>query len=192
MFIVLNKSACLFKVIACEVISQVVYLFLDNRNTITANNYSFHFNRTDLIIPIMVSDIANLKPFTWISLQNLLNQVFILWRDELRNSKITSQDFLIQFICVWVFKRQVSTSHRVQNNTTRPDITTQAMVTLARNHLRRSITRRPTRSLKRLPRRISIRKTKINNLDIIEVIEQQILRFQISMADSTLMNILNT
>ena len=67
-FVVLNECAGLFEIVTGEVVAEVFDLFLDNWNTITPYDYSFHFNRADLIIPVVVPHITYLKPFVRISL----------------------------------------------------------------------------------------------------------------------------
>lgn len=68
MLVVLDECDRLFEIVTGEVVAELFDLFLDNGNTITPNNYSFHFNGADLVIPVMVPHITYLKPFVRISL----------------------------------------------------------------------------------------------------------------------------
>lgn len=68
MFVVLDECARLFEIVTGEVVAELFDLFLDNGYTITPYNYSFHFNRADLIIPVVAPHITYLKPFVRIGL----------------------------------------------------------------------------------------------------------------------------
>ena len=66
------------------------------------------------------------------------------------------------------------------------------MVLLTGNHFWSSVARASTGSLESLTWSVCIRKSEIDNLDIIIVIHQKIFRLQVSVADAQLVHILNT
>lgn len=123
---------------------QIFYLFRNDWNTIFTNYYTFHFYRTNFGVPIVISNILNFKPLCWVSVQNFLNKVFVLCRYEAWDQKVTSKNLFVQLICIWIFKRQITTSHCIQNDSTRPDICTQSMISFTCNHFRCCIAWTPT------------------------------------------------
>lgn len=68
----------------------------------------------------------------------------------------------------------------------------QPTVTFASNHLRSSIARATTCCLQCLILFVSVGQAEVNDFDVVFVVQQQILRLQIPVADLDLMNVLNT
>lgn len=124
-----------------------------------------------------------------INIQHLLNQILKLCADKLRKLILSRQYLFVQFCSIGIFKWQVSTDHRKQNDSARPDIHFQAIVLLAWNHFRWSVARRPTGCLQKLTWFVSIAEPKINDFQGILPVNQQILRFEVAMNNIQFMNI---
>lgn len=65
------------------------------------------------------------------------------------------------------------------------------MIALASNHLRRRIARTAACSLKSLPRGVGVRKPKVHNFNVAQIVEQQVLWLEIPVANARLVNVLN-
>lgn len=113
--------------------------FFDDWDSILANDYSFHFYWLDKLVPLVRSDIADLEPLLWVSVQDLLDQVLRRLRYETRYQVVAVYDFLVQLACVRVFERQVAAHHGVEDDAAAPDVRVQALVPLASDHLGRCV-----------------------------------------------------
>lgn len=98
----------------------------------------------------MVLYVFELKTTLRVSGQQSLNQVLGRGGHKLRQRIVASDDFFVEECGVWVLKRQISTDHGKQHNSTRPNISIQTQVLLARNHLGGGIARRPAGSFEQL------------------------------------------
>ena len=58
---------------------------------------------------------------------------------EARDFEFSSHDLLVQVRSFWVFKGEKATDHRVENDTTAPNITLESKVLLTGDHLWRSV-----------------------------------------------------
>ena len=110
----------------------------------------------DLLEPDMGTNITCFETLCRVCIKDFCNQISAVRADEIRDSVVSVQDFLVQHVSFWVFKRQISADHSVEDDTTRPDVGGQAMVVLTGDHLRRSIARTATRRLQGLPRAIGV------------------------------------
>ena len=105
-----------------------------------------------------------------ISVQNLLDKVSTSFRNETREKVVATQDFLVEFACIWVFKRQVAAGHSVENDAARPDVRIQAVISLPCYHLWSSVARRTASSFEQLSLLVSVRKAEINYLDVLVLV----------------------
>jgi hypothetical protein len=92
-----------------------------------------------LIVPGVCPDILNCEALFRIGVQDLSDQILTLGRKEIWDLIFGLYDFLIQFLCVLVFKGQVAANHSVENHTAGPDVRTKSVVPLAPDHLWRSV-----------------------------------------------------
>jgi len=69
-----------------------------------------------------------------VRVENFGDQVFALGGYVRWKGVLAIQYFLVQFVCVWIFKREVSAEHSVQDNATGPDVNFQPVVVLASYH----------------------------------------------------------
>ena len=96
-----------------ELLSHFLYYFFYYRDLVFANHYAFEFVLLHLLEPFMLLQFLDSDSRVRVSVQESLDEVFALRRDEARDQVVASQDLLIQFICVWVFEGQVTTGHGV-------------------------------------------------------------------------------
>ena len=134
----------------------------------------------------MLSDIFDCEASLGVSVQNFLDQVLAGSGDEAWDQVVTVQYLFVQSISIWIFKRQVAARHGIKDDAAAPNIRIQSIVPLASNHLWSCIAWTPTCCLQSLSFLISIREAEVDNFDVIFVIQEEILRFEISMADFNL------
>lgn len=84
----------------------------------------------------MIPDFRNANTGLWVSVQDLLNEVLALWRQEFRHLVVSGHDLFVQIGRLWILEGQVPSHHSVENHTTGPDICLKTMVALASNHLK--------------------------------------------------------
>lgn len=142
----------------------------------------------------MAPNFLNAISLFWICVQYFRYEMSTVLRQELWKLIVTSQDLLVKIGSFGVLKWQEATDHCIQYNTTAPDIRLQSSVPLASNHLRCSIAWRPTGSLQLLctPGCIHVTQAKVNDFQCLIVVKEKILGLQISVADSTLVDVLDT
>ena len=122
MLVVLDKSGRLFEVFSAEMVLKNFDKFWYHGDTVFTDDDSFHLYTSNLRIPLMDSDVCNRNTLLWLCIEDLLQQVFKCHGEVGRNFIITGQDLLVQNVCVLIFKRKVTASHRVEDNTARPNI----------------------------------------------------------------------
>ena len=118
-FVVLNVSHRLIQITVWtdagggETILNFREVFFKNRYSILANYNTLQLARFYLLIPLVVSNVLNSESFSWIGVQNLLDQVFAWLTNNAWNEIVAVKNFLIQLASIWVLERQVTTSHSV-------------------------------------------------------------------------------
>lgn len=115
----------------------------------------------------MSSDIGNFKSFYGIRVEYFLYNVFVLGSYETRYDIVAGQDFFVEFVGVRIFKREIATSHGVENNSARPDVTCKAVVFFTCNHLWSCVAGTATSGLQSLVRCICITQTEVNNFNVV-------------------------
>jgi len=115
-----------------------------------------------------------------------------LARQEFRQRIIGSHDLFVEVRGLWILKWEVTADHSVEDDPTAPYISSESMVSLTSNHLRGCVARGSTGCLKRSSLLIHVTETEIDDLEGEIVIKEEILRLKISMADSTLVDVLDT
>jgi len=143
----------------------------DHRHSVFANHNALHFYGLHLSIPLVSANVSDHESLLWVSVEDLSDEVFSRLRDDTWDQVIAVQDLLVELACVWVFERKVPTSHGVKDDTTAPNIRVKAMVLLTGDHFWSGIARTSTSSFESLSLLIHVRKTKINNFDVVLVIE---------------------
>ena len=162
-----------------------------NRDGILANVDSQILSNFHLLVPRMGTDALDGQSLLWVSAKNFPDQVLASIAHKLRYLVLSIQDLVIQLIGLRVFERKETTYHSIDDNSTAPHIRRQAIVLLASHHFWSCIARTATCGLQKLTWFIRVTQTKINNLDVIEVIHQKILRLQIPVANAQLVQIVD-
>lgn len=139
------------------------------------------------VVPYLVYSV----PLLGIRIQNTSDDVLALARKKLRQRILSSHDLFIQIRRLWVLEGQVTADHGVEYHATAPDISLQAVVPLAGDHLWGRVAGRAARRLKRRSRLIHIAEAEVNNLESQVVIQKQVLRLEVSVAHSALVDVLD-
>ena len=147
----------------------------------------------------MLFDLLNGDSFAWIDHKNFFNKIFDFFWNSWNGSVCSRNNFLIKFGSFRFHKRKRTTNHRIQDNSTAPNINKLRIIRhFPLNHLWRGIAWRSTRRIKPLPWMnrsitfgISARQSKVNNFDLIIIINHDVFWFKIAMRNSHSMKILN-
>ena len=151
---------------------------------VLANVDSVVFTNFDLLIPGVGTDSVNRESLLWVGAEDFSDQVLARLTHKVGYLVFSIQDFVIQLIRLGVFKREETANHSIDDDSTAPHIRRQAIILLASNHFRSCIAGTTTGRLQKLTWLVCVTQAKINNLDIIEVVHQKILRLQIPMANA--------
>lgn len=153
------------------------------------------------LVPRMLPDLVHVDPLRRISHEDPRDHVLSFRREEVRQGVVGIQDLPVQIGRLLVFVRQVATEHGVEDDSARPEIGHEAVVLVAGNHLkthqnlntyfRRGIARRATGGLQIRTLFIQVAQSEVHNLESFVVIDQQVLRLQVSVADSQLVDVLD-
>jgi hypothetical protein len=139
---VCNRYKCIISYLTCRIFGVPHH---DNQCLIygwyrVLSNYdSLEFPRLDLVEPFMSSNILDGDTSCRVSVQDLLDQILAALGNKTWDKVVTVQDFLIEFICVRIFKREIATRHSIENDTAAPNIRVQTIVAFTSNHLWSSI-----------------------------------------------------
>lgn len=114
-------------------------------------------------------------------------------RQELRDFEIAGQDLLVQIRSLRVLKGKEAADHGVEHHAAAPDVRLEAQVLLACDHLRSGVARRAASRFQLLlrSRSVHITQPEVDNFQSLVVVEQQVLRLQVSVADAALVDVLD-
>jgi hypothetical protein len=139
----------------------------------------------------VIPDFIHSEPLLRVRVENSSDQVLALAAQELGQSVVGTHDFFVEIGGLGVFERQVATDHGVENHATAPDVGLESVVAFASNHFGSSITGRPAGSLESGIGFVHVAEAEVDDLESEVVVEQQVLRLEVSVADSTLVDVLN-
>jgi len=130
--------------VEAEVVDQSLQKFLLIRHGLQAwEKARFSRLRCLLFVSLthvgMVSDLANSNTRLWVRVQNSLDKVLAVRRQELGHLIVSAHNLFVKVRSLWIFERQVSCNHRVEYNTRAPDISLKSVVTLASDHLQHEL-----------------------------------------------------
>ena len=175
-----------------ETVLDLREVLLEHGYPVLADNDALHLARLRLLVPFVRANLLDRVSLGWIRVEDLLDEVSARFADDARNKVVATQYLLVQLARVWILERQVAARHSVQDDASRPDVRVQTMVSLAGNHLGSSVAWRAARSLQCLTLAVHVRETEVHDLYVVLVVEQQVLRFQVAMADLDLVDVLDT
>jgi hypothetical protein len=125
------------------------------------------------IPPSVFSDLINIKSFSGVSVQDVGQHVFWVFRQELRHFVFAGQYFLVQFGGLRILKRQASAQHGIEDDTAAPNVNHDSFVTIfSLNHFRSSVARWSARGFKLFIFSVGIWKTKIDDSDSFIIVNQ--------------------
>lgn len=113
-------------------------------------------------------------------------------RQEFRESVVGSHDLFVEVGGLRIFKRKISADHGVEYHTTAPNVCFKPMISLTSNHLWGGIARGSTCCLEGCSLLIHVTEAEVDNFEGKIIVKEEVLRLEISVADSTLMNVLDT
>lgn len=79
-----------------------------------------------------------------------------------------------------VLEGQLAADHREQHYSAAPDVDGHPVVVFAGDHLGRGLAWAPTGSLQQLALRISVGQPEVDELEVLVVVEQQVLRLEVA------------
>jgi len=125
-------------------------------------------------------------------LKDLRDKVAAIGRQKLWDFEVTRKNFLVKVGRLWVFKWQESTHHRVEHNAAAPDVSQQSPVLFACYHFRRSVAWRPAGCFELAIRWVvDVAEPEVDNLQRFVEIKQEIFRFQVPVANSAFVDVLD-
>lgn len=92
-------------------------------------------------IPWMGFYLRDCESFCWVSCENRLQKISGILRDELRDRKFTTHDFVVQDRRIRILERKIPTNQCEHNDSTTPNIYAYSLVLLARYHFWSSVAR---------------------------------------------------
>lgn len=78
MLIVLNEGCGLFQVVTLEMLFKHVKKLGYDRYAIFANDNTFHLDRTDPCVPVVLSNVSDSNALRRVCVKNLLHEIFAL------------------------------------------------------------------------------------------------------------------
>ena len=137
--------------------------------------------------PRKTADFRDACTLYRISHEDLSKKLAAVRTEKLGCREFASQNLLVQVGCLGVLERQKSANHCVENNSTRPEIAFETKVAFSSNHFRRGIARRTARRPQSaVGWLIEVAEAKINDLERVVVVDQEVFRLEVSVAYSTL------
>lgn len=112
-------------------------------------------------------------------------------RDEIGHLELPGEDLFVQFRGVWVLEGEETADKSKHNDTTAPNVHVCAKILLPRNHFWSSVARAATSCLQQLPMTVGVAQAEVDYFDVLIMIKQQVLRFQVPVNDVELMYVLD-
>lgn len=105
----------------------------------------------------MVADICDANTGLRVSIEDLLNKVFALRGQELGHLIVSGHNLFVQIRSLWILEGKITCDHGVKDDTTRPNIGLEAVVSFTSDHFGCGVARRTTRRLKSFTLLIHVR-----------------------------------
>ena len=156
MLVVLDEGGGLLQVLPGEVIPELLDELGDHGDAIFADNDAFHFNGSNLGIPVMCSNVSYRDALGGVGVEDFFHEFFEVEGEGGGDGVVAGENFLVELVCVRILERKISASHGVENDTAGPDIRGEAVVLLAGYHFRRCVAGTTARRLKNTIVRVGI------------------------------------
>ena len=101
-------------------------------------------------------------------------------------------DLPVKLLRCSFLERKRAAYHRIEDHSQRPDVSNEAVVSLASDHLRRRIARTATSRGKQPPTSHIIRQPKVYQFDVVIRIQEYVLRLEVAMRNVQPMKVLNS
>lgn len=141
--------------------------------------------------PLVLFDLLDAETKLWVWHEHVQDQVFDFLGEEGWQLEVRFQDLLVERLGVLIFKGQVATGFRIENDACTPQVGFRTYVFFAFNEFRSCIARGATSSRQLLTRFEGVTQAKVYDLEVLEVIKQQVLRLNIPVRYSQLPQIFN-
>ena len=108
--------------------------------------------------------------------------IYIAW-----DQVLAGKNLLVKLVSIWVLKGKIANRHRIQNDSKTPYVSVETDVSFSCNHLGGSIARAATSSLECVCGIfVCVAEAKVYDFNVHVFIEQQVLWFQVSVANLVL------
>ena len=87
-----------------------------------------------LLYPWFFLDLLKVQALCWVYRQEALYYLYGLYRQERRYLIVALQDLLVKQCCLCLLEWQVAARHRIQDDSTRPDVAAEAVVAFSGDH----------------------------------------------------------
>lgn len=141
--------------------------------------------------PLVRLDLGCRQPVVGVRFHDPAQHVLAVGREVTRHLELATQDFLVELARVLVLKGEKASEHREEDDAAGPDVDLRAEVPLTFNHFGRRVARTAARCLELHALFVRVGETEVDQLQVLLVVEQQILRFQVAMHDAQLVQVLN-
>lgn len=122
------------------VILQFLQDFLVNCDDVVADNQSgLQGHSFYQFAPRVVVNLSNAVSLGRVHIEHLLNQIFEVFANEIREDIVARENLLVEFSGVVVLEGQIAADHGEEDDSARPDVHLQPVVLLAADHLGRGV-----------------------------------------------------
>ena len=128
----------------------------------------------------MLLNLVQFDSFHWVGLQHSSDQIFAVRRDLDWHAVVALLDLVKEQGQLLIIKWQASTDHGIKYDATRPYVDFLATVGLTGNNFGCRIIRGAARCAESHAIFCRICKAKVNELDVVILVQQQILRLQVA------------
>ena len=142
--------------------------------------------------PGVLLDLLDAISESWFRHQDVVDQVFDLVREVAGVLLVSVQDLLVQALSVLVFEGQMAANQAEQHHACTPDVCLWAHVFQALDQLRGSVARGTTGCHQLLVLLEGVAESKVNNLQVLLLIKQQVLRLDVPVSDAKLAQVFDT
>jgi hypothetical protein len=136
-------------------------------------------------------DVADLVPLLRVGVQNARQHVLAVGAQKLGQRVLRVHDLFVEVRRLGVLEGEVAAHHRVQHHARAPDVRADAVVLLAGNHFGCGIAGRTTGRLQQLVFLVHVTETEVDNLERLVVVEQQVLRLEVTVAHAARVQVLD-
>jgi hypothetical protein len=183
-FVRVQRQFCLL--LLKPVLFQHGHDFIVKRNLVFTDDQPVvaDYRRVPRGVPGVLPDLSRCVPLVWINVQDLVHEVLTIRRYLRRYLKLPIKDLFVKNVGVWVLKGQVAADHGKEDDSTTPDVDSGPMVSFSGDHFWRSVARGPASRLQRLPFLVGVAETKVHQLDLSIMVEEQIFWLHVPMDNS--------